>query len=69
MYWQSLWFQGLAADPSARGMSNLAAIATKKVTTLQVNKPLAIAAMPKAEREREKVKTARSARFRYHLDQ
>jgi acyl-lipid omega-6 desaturase (Delta-12 desaturase) len=44
MYWQSLWFRSPAADPSARGIFYyLAAIATKKVTTLQVNVPLTIA--------------------------
>ena len=36
-------FEVPAADPSARGIFYLAAIATKKVTTLQVNKPLTIA--------------------------
>jgi hypothetical protein len=52
-----------AVDPSARGIFYLAAIATKKVTTLHVNKPPTIAALPKAERKREKAQAVRAARL------
>src|SRR6516225_2817972 len=64
MYWQSLWLRSPAADPSARGIFYLAAIATKKVTTLQVNKPLSIAAAPKAERERVMAQAVLAAMLR-----
>jgi hypothetical protein len=68
MYWQSLWFRSPATDPSARGISYLAAIAAKKVTTtLQVNKPITIAAAPKAEREREKAQAARAVSLKVQL--
>jgi hypothetical protein len=61
MYWRSLWFRNPAADPSARGIFYLAAIAHKKSDDNILSQQATAAAL-KTERERTKVQAVRATR-------
>ena len=61
MYWQSLWFRSPAADPSARGIFYLAAIAHKKSDDNILSQQATAAAL-KTERERTKAQAVRATR-------
>ena len=78
MYWRSLWFRGPAADPSARGIFYLAAIAHKKSDDNILSQQATAAALKRNvsaprcnagyEASAVRLPSARQAGLGYHLE-